>query len=453
MKITKTQLSKIIKEELNNTMLEGLMLEQQNVEKAAELAANMKDTPEVEAIFATLDKDPEAQKALKSILAQLPDENIEEAEDLDPAGGIATAATFLMVGNTMYQVAAGKALMGAVIAAGLPIAAGLTGLALVALAMKYVRNKKGKAAMRARVADGDTLSLTPQEEEALRKKLAAAKAAKAERDGKPLNEGKKITKSKLAQIIKEELADIKAEGYGAYKRNDKKGLSPQYRGTDAASTDDTEDRFHKSEHSPYSDKKPKRGKKDLGEAEGRYEFELDPKVQQSVLQALAKSGTGALDFPLPLTPEQEKSYRHLDDGDRQSMLRDVVEELVELGKIKVVKVADGERESLYYAVQGLDEGGYDDEYDYGADEQAEEEYFSQALWDAVDGALEDWNGTPAPKHEIITGAPEGIDELDWDEMGEKYLSSLIDDGTVELRQGAPGDDWNGEEELYVLALR
>ena len=130
--------------------------------------------------------------------------------------------------------------------------------------------------------------------------------------------------------------------------------------------------------------------------------------------------------------------------------QDVVEELVELGKIKV---ADGERESLYYAVQGLDEGGYDDEYDYGADEQAEEEYFSQALWDAVDGALEDWNGTPAPKHEIITGAPEGIDELDWDEMGEKYLSSLIDDGTVELRQGAPGDDWNGEEELYVLALR
>jgi hypothetical protein len=135
------------------------------------------------------------------------------------------------------------------------------------------------------------------------------------------------------------------------------------------------------------------------------------------------------------------------------MLQDVVEELVELGKIKVVKVADGERESLYYAVQGLDEGGYDDEYDYGADEQAEEEYFSQALWDAVDGALEDWNGTPAPKHEIITRAPEGIDELDWDEMGEKYLSSLIDDGTVELRQGAPGDDWNGEEELYVLALR
>ena len=232
-----------------------------------------------------------------------------------------------------------------------------------------------------------------------------------------LQEGKnkiKITKSTLAQIVQEELTAMKAEGYGNYKRDDKK---------------------------------PRRGKKGLGEAEGRYEFELDPKVQQSVLQALANSGTGALDFPLPLTPEQEKYYSHLDDGDRQSMLRDVVEELVEGGE--AFKDADG----LYYAVQGLDEGGYDDEYDYGADERAEEEYFSQALWDAVDGALEDWNGTPAPKHEIITGAPEGIDELDWDEMGEKYLSSLIDDGTVELRQGAPGDDWNGEEELYVLALR
>ena len=148
-----------------------------------------------------------------------------------------------------------------------------------------------------------------------------------------LQEGKnkiKITKSTLAQIVQEELTAMKAEGYGNYKRDDKK---------------------------------PRRGKKGLGE------------------------------------------------------------------------------------------GGYDDEYDYGADERAEEEYFSQALWDAVDGALEDWNGTPAPKHEIITRAPEGIDELDWDEMGEKYLSSLIDDGTVELRQGAPGDDWNGEEELYVLALR
>ena len=168
-----------------------------------------------------------------------------------------------------------------------------------------------------------------------------------------MQEGKnkiKITKSTLAQIVQEELAAIKAEGYGAYKRDDKnkKGLSPQYRDTDAASTDDTEDRFHKSEHSPYSDKKPKRGKKDLGEAEGRYEFELDPKVQQSVLQALAKSGTGALDFRLPLTPEQEKYYSHLDDGDRQSMLQDVVEELVELGKIKF---ADG----FYYAVQRLEE--------------------------------------------------------------------------------------------------
>ena len=194
MRITKIQLNKIVQEELNNTMLEGLMLEQQNVEKAAELAANMKDTPEVEAIFATLDKDPEAQKALKSILAQLPDESIEEAEDLAPEGGAATAATFLMVGNTMYHVAAGKALMGAVVAAGLPIAGGLTGLALVALAMRYVRSKKKKAEWAADRAAWNALS--PQEKEARRNAL---------RDGKPLDEGKKITKSQLAQIVQEEL--------------------------------------------------------------------------------------------------------------------------------------------------------------------------------------------------------------------------------------------------------
>mgnify|MGYP003653338565 FL=1 len=55
-----------------------------------------------------------------------------------------------------------------------------------------------------------------------------------------MQEGKnkiKITKSTLAQIVQEELTAMKAEGYGNYKRDDKK---------------------------------PKRGKKDLGEAEGRY---------------------------------------------------------------------------------------------------------------------------------------------------------------------------------------
>ena len=213
MKITKSKLAQIVQEELNNTMLEGLMLEQQNVEKAAELAANMKDTPEVEAIFATLDKDPEAQKALKSILAQLPDENIEEASAGDSDGGIVLTAGFLMVGNTMYHVAAGKALMGAVIAAGLPIAAGLTGLALVALAIRYVKSKKKKAEWAADDAAWNALS--PQEKEARRNAL---------RDGKPLNEGKKITKSALAQIVQEEVAAIKSEGYKSYKRDDISGF-------------------------------------------------------------------------------------------------------------------------------------------------------------------------------------------------------------------------------------
>jgi hypothetical protein len=89
-----------------------------------------------------------------------------------------------------------------------------------------------------------------------------------------------------AQAAKE-LSAVKAEGYGAYKRDDKnkKGLSPQYRDTDAASTDDTEDRFHKSEHSPYSDKKPKRGKKGLEEDLAPYSG-----LEDYVLQTLSTLG-------------------------------------------------------------------------------------------------------------------------------------------------------------------
>ena len=248
----------------------------------------------------------------------------------------------------------------------------------------------------------------------------------------------KITKSKLSKIIKEELASIKAEGYGAYKRDDKnkKGLSPQYRDTDAASTDDTEERFHKSEHSPYSDKKPKRGKKDLGEAEGRYEFELDPKVQQSVLQALANSGTGALDFPLPLTPEQEKYYSHLDDGDKQSMLRDVVEELVELGKIKV---ADG----LYYAVQRLEEdlAPYSGLEEYVIDALTELGG-EDALGDIAHVAGRAWAASNWSRGD------ERIDEKDMFYSVAEALENLLAAGRVRLTQGGPDST---DEDFYALA--
>ena len=256
------------------------------MEKAAELAANMKDTPEVEAIFATLDKDPEAQKALKSILAQLPDENIEEAEDLDPAGGIATTATFLMVGNTMYHVAAGKALMGAVVAAGLPIAGGLTGLALVALAMKYVKNRQRQA--------------KKNSNEEKFKHHVGSKYYQG-----PAVKERKITKSKLAQIVQEELSAVKAEGYKAYKRDElgdeneriypkrtlsrhaqeltkniEKGYSPQAAVTAIPDNEEVDKAYYDS-----LNKKPKRGKKDLEE-------DLSPytNLKGYVLQALRDLG-------------------------------------------------------------------------------------------------------------------------------------------------------------------
>ena len=256
-----------------------------------------------------------------------------------------------------------------------------------------------------------------------------------------MQEGKnkmKITKSKLAQIIQEELSAVKAEGYKAYKRDDmsphakdmaknrKKGYSPQAANTAIPG--------HEESYKAYWDslnKKPKRGKKDLGEAEGRYEFELDPKVQQSVLQALANSGTGALDFPLPLTPEQEKYYSHLDDGDRQSMLRDVVEELVELGKIKV---ADG----LYYAVQRLEE-------DWG-DLEENEIYALEALMSlGGEQPASDIAAIASDKYENAIGTEELEDFGDYIQTA---LESLQAKGKVRLTQGGPG---SGVEEIYALA--
>ena len=232
-----------------------------------------------------------------------------------------------------------------------------------------------------------------------------------------MQEGKnkiKITKSTLAQIVQEELTAMKAEGYGNYKRDDKK---------------------------------PKRGKKDLGEAEGRYEFELDPKVQQSVLQALANSGTGALDFPLPLTPEQEKYYSHLDDGDRQSMLRDVVEELVELGKIKV---ADG----LYYAVQRLEEdlAPYSGLEEYvidaltelgGEDALGDIAHVAGRAW-----AASNWSRGDERSNWSRGRGDERIDEKDMFYSVAEALENLLAAGRVRLTQGGPDST---DEDFYALA--
>jgi len=471
----------------------------------------------------------------------------------------------------------------------------------------------------------------------------------------------KITKSKLAQIVQEELQAVTAEGYKAYKRDDKnpKGLSPQYRFTDAASTDDTEERFHKSEHSPYSDKKPKRGLEEAGEdtdtleshmlgrehalavSKGEMAMEdtylkrmrdeaygagfddamkkLDPqsnwddedgfdnddmydaddadesdswddeggfdnddvfenKITKSQLAQLVQEELAAVNLqeaPLPadeyedtveylwsqnlsdivlpfkhatsldgefppaietivdywekkdfkgmasewldlrdelddwlksrgfnwsIRTEEDPGSRYVDysipNGKKGRMPRNVIDTnfkhafrlirmLIDnppaegydyrgfagmskpgvtsaryrqdtLGrrpqqerKITKSQLAQIVQEELKAT---LSEAYSDTEYDPYWDEKAEEDARDEALRSAIDDSLEDWAGTPAPIHEIIPGAPEGVNQIGWDEAGEEYLFDLVKAGDVVRVEGSPNDDWNGKEaNLYVLA--
>ena len=100
----------------------------------------------------------------------------------------------------------------------------------------------------------------------------------------------------------------------------------------------------------------------------------------------------------------------------------------------------------------LSEAYSDTEYDPSADEQNYDDAFNQALWTAIDDSLENWAGSPAPSHEIIPGAPEGVDEIDWNKAGEEYLFDLVKAGDVVRVEGSPNDDWDGKEaNLYALA--
>ena len=99
-------------------------------------------------------------------------------------------------------------------------------------------------------------------------------AAQAEYDFEShFSEGKmKITKSKLAQIVQEELQAVTAEGYKAYKRDDmsphakeltknrKKGYSPQAAVTAIPDNEEVDKAYHKS-----LNKKPRRGLEEAGE--------------------------------------------------------------------------------------------------------------------------------------------------------------------------------------------
>jgi hypothetical protein len=278
----------------------------------------------------------------------------------------------------------------------------------------------------------------------------------------------KITKSKLAQIVQEELQAVTAEGYKAYKRDDKnpKGLSPQYRFTDAASTDDTEERFHKSEHSPYSDKKPKRGLEEAGEDTDTLESHMlgrehalavskgEMAKEDTYLKRLRDEayGAGFDDAMKKLDPRFNWDDEGGGDGD-DSLNPDEPEgwddhEMWE-NKITKSQLAQIVQEELKAT---LSEAYSDTEYDDSADEQAYAYARDEALRSAIDDSLEDWAGTPAPIHEIIPGAPEGVNQIGWDEAGEEYLFDLVKAGDVVRVEGSPNDDWYGKEaNLYVLA--
>ena len=245
---------------------------------------------------------------------------------------------------------------------------------------------------------------------------ADREAAEAEYDFEShFSESRKITKSKLAQIVKEELDAMKAEGYDAgqavwmekfklharvpqnqelsdemknnaqdafrqgmdpvqaakelsavtaegykaYNRDDderpKRELSPHAKEladrtrkgrsikNKNAHLDDEQDRAEKlglsggldEDGSGYSwgSRKP------TAQDSQPPDFELEAENQQSVWERLVDEGAEdaasavPLNFDLPLSDEQEEYYSHLDSEDRQSMLQDVIDELVMDGKV------------------------------------------------------------------------------------------------------------------------
>jgi len=97
----------------------------------------------------------------------------------------------------------------------------------------------------------------------------------------------------------------------------------------------------------------------------------------------------------------------------------------------------------------------DTEYDPYWDEKAEEDARDEALWSAIDELLVELEDTPVPLDELIPPAPESFDardEKEWIEDGEEYLLGLVKAGDVVRVEGSPNDDWNGKEaNLYVLA--
>lgn len=137
MKITREQLRQIIKEELE--AVTGLQeQESQEGEEVVQKAMKIKDNPKVQAMFKKLDKDPEVQAALRRVMAELPEETMEEEKyktgklakgpenmDMQKLGVPGALAAASWVGAGGLKTGAGAALIAA-----LTPALGATGAAL-----------------------------------------------------------------------------------------------------------------------------------------------------------------------------------------------------------------------------------------------------------------------------------------------------------------------------------
>ena len=77
MKITREDLIRIIKEELE-TVTDLQEQESQEGEEIVQKAMQIKDDPKAQALFAKRDKNPEVQAALRQVMAELPEETMEE---------------------------------------------------------------------------------------------------------------------------------------------------------------------------------------------------------------------------------------------------------------------------------------------------------------------------------------------------------------------------------------
>ena len=309
MKITKTQLAQIIQEELSNTMSEAEQWKMGRSMKAADLAADPLYAAENQGIVDAQD-DFMRHKRGEEVSPDLPSFGSAEEEE---AYGMAWGKEW----HRLMDIAAKNA----------------------------VERKLNRPPEPMTDADRE--------------------AADAELDFEATySEGKtKITKSKLAQIVQEELSAVKAEGYKAYKRdgmsphakdmakNIKKGYSPQAANTAIPDNEKVDKAYYDS-----LNKKPKR-ESQLSESDvDPIEAGQDEGIQEFIYQQIAdnlQDGPLPSDSILSLTePEYESPREHLADQ-WEDILAAALHEMSEGDDATIEKSHDTMTGEPYYSPIGF----------------------------------------------------------------------------------------------------